>query len=59
MDGSTGVGEINLPESYARVSGDSEKFVGESGVWETNNFNNADQKITIEFEGGVGGLTIR
>lgn len=59
VDASTGVGEINLPSSYTRISGDSEKFVGESGVWQTDNYEGADQRITIEFEGGVGGLTIR
>jgi hypothetical protein len=59
VDASTGVGEINLPGSYNRTGGDSEKFVGDSGVWQTDNFENTDQKITVEFDGGVGGLTIR
>jgi hypothetical protein len=59
VDASTGVGEISLPAWFTKVSGDSEQFVGESGVWQTDNFDNADQKITIEFTGGVGGLTVQ
>lgn len=53
-----GVGGIDVPGYLSRVSGD-DGFIGGSGVWETEGFANADVQITIEYDGGVGGLTVR
>ncbi|MEZ4669491.1 MAG: DUF5668 domain-containing protein [Anaerolineae bacterium] len=58
VDAQTGVGGINVPANYTKVSG-SDQTVGENGVWETDNFNGSSRQISIRFEGGVGGLTIR
>lgn len=55
----TGVGGINVPSSYNRVDGKDDNFVGENGTWETTGFASAENQITINFEGGTGGLTVR
>jgi hypothetical protein len=59
IEATTGVGGIDVPGNYQRVSGDESDFVGERGVWQSDSFENASQQITIEFDGGVGGLTIK
>jgi hypothetical protein len=59
VDASTGVGDINLPREFSRISGNDDQFVGESGVWQTEGFASAERQITVEFDGGVGQLTIR
>lgn len=59
IEASTGVGGIDVPGNYQQVSGDESDFVGERGVWQSDNFENASESITIEFDGGVGGLTIK
>jgi hypothetical protein len=58
LDAETGVGSINVPSHFNQISG-SRETVGESGIWETTNFDNAEYRITIEFNGGVGEFTIR
>lgn len=58
IDANTGVGDISVPSGYTRVSG-SDQTVGENGVWESANFDSEARHITIRFEGGVGGLTVR
>ncbi len=57
VDANTGVGSINVPSSYTKVSGGS-KTVGEEGVWQSNNFDAVKRQITIHFDGGVGNLTV-
>lgn len=59
VDASVGVGNIRLPSGFERVSGSDGNIVGESGVWETSGYGNADVRITIKYDGGVGDLTIR
>lgn len=58
VEGSTGTG-IDIPSRFTRLTAEDDNFVGESGTWETEGFASADRKITIHFEGGTGGLTIR
>jgi hypothetical protein len=53
------VGAIHLPSSLKRLSGDADELIGESGVWETSGYDGAEYQITIEFNGGVGDLSIR
>ncbi len=55
----TGVGGINVPSNYSHVDGNDDNFVGENGTWETPGFENAENQIIINFEGGTGGLSIR
>jgi hypothetical protein len=58
IDGSTGVGGINVPSSFTRISGDDKNFMGADGVWESPTFKNAERQIIIQYKGGTGGLTI-
>jgi hypothetical protein len=58
LDASTGVGQINVPSDYERTSGDEENFVGDEGIWQSPGYDNADRKITITYDGGVGSFTI-
>ncbi len=59
VDASIGVGNIRLPSGFERLSGSDEGFVGDSGIWETSGYGNADLQITISFEGGVGDFSVR
>jgi hypothetical protein len=59
VDASVGVGNIRLPSSFLRVSGSNDNFVGDSGIWETDGYDDADLRITITFDGGVGDFVIR
>lgn len=56
---SVGTGSINVPQRFNRVSGEEDRFIGDSGTWETEGFAAADRQIVIEYNGGTGGLTIR
>lgn len=57
--GEIGVGNINVPGSYSHTNTDEDRIVGESGVWESANYDDASHKVTITFDGGVGNFTIR
>ncbi|MGD8864542.1 MAG: LiaF-related protein [Anaerolineales bacterium] len=59
VDASVGVGNIRLPSNYDRVSGSDGNIVGESGIWETSGYQDADQQIVINFDGGVGDFIVR
>ena len=59
LDAETDVGGIQLPAGFRRVSGDEDDLIGESGVWETENYDSADRQITIEFKGDVSSLRLR
>ncbi len=59
VEADSGVGGVNLPDSFERTGGDEDSFVGESGSWQTDNFAEADQQITITYNGGVGSLNIQ
>ncbi|MBI5667138.1 MAG: hypothetical protein HZC41_03950 [Chloroflexi bacterium] len=56
---STGTGGITVPSFLKRVGGEDNSFVGDSGTWETDGFTTASNPITIEFDGGTGGLTVQ
>ena len=53
-----GIGKVNLPNSFIRIQGE-EHFVGISGVWESANFAEAEKQTVIDFDGGVGSLSLR
>jgi predicted membrane protein len=55
IEGSNGVGNINVPSGFQRVSDED----SEQGVWESPNFNEAARQIFINYEGGVGNMTVR
>lgn len=52
------LGGVKIPDHFVRVK-DSEDFFGSSGTWETPGFNVAEKQLMIDYEGGVGSLTIR
>ena len=54
LEADTGLGDVSVPGWLAQVSGDDD-----NGVWETENFSSAETPIRIQFDGGIGGLTIR
>jgi hypothetical protein len=49
-----GIGGMNLPDSFTRISGQ-----GRDGIWETPGFDRAEVTVTIDYNGGAGGLTVR
>jgi hypothetical protein len=59
LTGSVGTGGINVPANLRRISGEDDRFVGDSGTWETEDFGAADRQIVIDFNGGTGGLDVR
>ncbi len=60
LDGKTGVGNISVPASYQRMdSASNDSSVGEDGIWQSGNFESAARQIIIQFNGGVGSLTLR
>lgn len=59
VDASVGVGNIRIPSGFERLSGSDDGVVGESGIWETSGYDDADLRITINFDGGVGDFILR
>lgn len=58
VEASTGVGEVDIPPGFVLVDGD-DSFLGGDGIWQTEDFDNAEHKIFVMFDGGVGSLVIR
>jgi len=50
-------GSANMPNSYDQVSGGDE-LVGEDGVWVSDNYDSAEQTLTILFDISSGNLRI-
>ncbi len=53
-----GLGSVNVPNSFTRLSGSS-GGIGGNGVWQSPNYETADRRILISFDGGVGELNIK
>ena len=54
-----GLGEVHVPSDYQHINGDNNR-IDSTGVWQPANYNSsADNLITIDYEGGVGELTLR
>jgi hypothetical protein len=58
VDAEVDIGNINVPSNFVRLSS-GDDLVGESGIWETPGFDEADVRIVIVFNGGVGDLSVR
>ncbi len=56
LDANGGLGGVNVPGGWERISGERDE-----GVWQTVDYAaaSADERITIDYNGGVGGLTVR
>lgn len=52
------LGGVRMPDHFVRVK-ESDDFIGSSGTWETPGFNMAEKQLVIDYEGGVGSLTLR
>ena len=59
LEARTGIGSIRTSSRFSRVSGGSGDFFDKGGVWQTANYETAEQKIVIRFDGGVGELNVR
>lgn len=55
LNSSGGLGGITLPDSFTRTSSGDDN----TGTWETAAYRSAERRITIDYNGGVGGLTVR
>ena len=58
LEARTGIGSISTGPQLKRITGSSSGW-DKSGVWQTENFDGAERKIVIRFDGGVGALTVR
>jgi hypothetical protein len=58
LEARTGIGSISTKPELRRISGSSSGW-DKGGVWQTDNFENAERQIVIHFEGGVGALNVR
>ncbi len=54
-----GMGDVKVPSGLKRLSSGGDFEMGTSGVWESPNFADAAQRITIDYHGGMGELKIR
>jgi hypothetical protein len=59
VDAEVDIGDLSFPSHFDQISGDEDDFLRESGVWETPGFANAETRITIVFNGGVGSLRVK
>ena len=55
-----GLGNVSVPGSFNRING-SDNGLDRSGTWETASYASAgdDARITIDYNGGVGNLTVQ
>ena len=56
LKASSGLGKIDVPDHFEAVKVD--QFVAISGRWETPGFADAENQITLKYDGGVGALRI-
>ncbi len=54
-----GISNVNVPSSLNRLERGGDFDMGNSGVWESPNFENAAHRIVIDYRGGVGELKVR
>ncbi len=53
LTASHGLGDMRIPDDLERLSGRG-GAVGKTGVWQSSDYANAPQKVTIHYNGGVG-----
>ena len=57
VEGKTGLGVINLPETFFQAAGSGK--IATSKAWQTADFADAERQISITFSGGVGQFNLR
>jgi hypothetical protein len=58
LEAEGGLGGISVPKTLKRVKNDDD-FITKNGVWETEGFALARNKVHITYEGGVGGFRLK
>ncbi|MFN8372826.1 MAG: hypothetical protein U0694_08110 [Anaerolineae bacterium] len=58
LNASGGLGNVSVPSRFQRIRTE-DSFISHGGAWETANYASAENKITVEYEGGVGQLVVR
>ena len=54
-----GIGDVSVPSYIRQVTkSDAEFELGESGVWESDNFASAEHRVIVKYRGGIGTLRI-
>ena len=53
------IGDVDVPTTFSQLEWKKDDLVGEQGVWESENYEDADRKIVILFQGDIGGLDIQ
>ncbi|MBL8131388.1 MAG: hypothetical protein JNL42_05990 [Anaerolineae bacterium] len=59
VEARTGIGGVNIHGHHLQKVRGGEEFIRAQGVWETPDYETAEKRITVRFEGGVGELNIR
>jgi len=61
LEAKGGLGDVHVPSNFTQASGDQASGLGRNGVWESANYQSASdsERITIQFNGGVGSLTVK
>ena len=57
VEGKTGLGVFNLPETFFQAAGSGK--IATSKAWQTADFADAERQISITFSGGVGQFNLR
>ena len=58
IEGKAGIGDMSVPAHFVRLSGGGD-FLSQSGVWQTADYETAERRINIRYEGGIGALNVR
>jgi len=58
LEANPGIGSVSVPEWLRQASG-GPGSAGANGVWETEDFESAESRILIRYDGGIGGLVVR
>jgi hypothetical protein len=59
LEGESDIGDIRVPSWLDLVSGNDNQGLGTQGVWESENYSDAEQSLLIIFNGDIGNLNIR
>lgn len=58
VEAKTGIGSVDVPSRVTRMTAKSE-FFDQGGVWQSADYDTAERRITVRFDGGIGALNIR
>lgn len=58
VEANSGLGDVRLPKGFDHIKGMG-NFIGSNGVWESKNFDTAQNQVVIDYKGGVGSFRLR